>query len=129
MTEAVASFIRPGDHATTFGGGPFVATVALSVVQRIAQPAFLAHVEALGTWLGRTLAQWVDGATVLGVRGIGLMWGIELSQPAAPVIARALDEGLLILSAGERVIRLLPPLVTSLDQLQAGMTTLRRVLS
>lgn len=128
LTEAVASAIKPGDHATTFGGGPFVASVALAVVQRIAQPSFLAHVEALGTWLGRTVAQWVDGTTVLNARGIGLMWGIELSQPAAPVIARALDEGLLILSAGERVIRLLPPLVISLDQLQAGMNTLGQVL-
>jgi predicted acetylornithine/succinylornithine family transaminase len=129
LTERVASAIQPGDHATTFGGGPLVATVALSVVQRIAQPAFLAHVEALGTWLGRALGQWVDGETVLGTRGVGLMWGIALSQPAAPVIARALDEGLLILSAGERVIRLLPPLAITLDELRAGITILRRVLA
>ena len=129
LTERVAAAIQPGDHATTFGGGPLVATVALSVVQRIAQPAFLAHVEALGTWLGRTLGQWVDGETVLGARGVGLMWGIALSQPASPVIARALEEGLLVLSAGERVLRLLPPLTITLEELQSGISTLRRVLS
>jgi predicted acetylornithine/succinylornithine family transaminase len=129
LTDRVAATIQPGDHATTFGGGPLVASVALSVVQRIAQPAFLAHVEALGTWMGRTLAQWVDGENVIAVRGVGLMRGIELSRPVGPVVARALDEGLLILSAGERVVRLLPPLTITLEELQRGTHILSEVIA
>jgi predicted acetylornithine/succinylornithine family transaminase len=129
LTENVASAIRPGDHATTFGGGPLVATVACAVVRRIAEPAFLEHVRALGEWLGRTLAGWVDGEQVLAVRGLGLMWGIELARPAAPVVAEALEKGLLVLSAGERVIRLLPPLTITQAELQAGIATLKEVVA
>jgi acetylornithine/succinyldiaminopimelate/putrescine aminotransferase len=129
LTDRVASALKPGDHATTFGGGPLVAAAALAVVRRIAEPSFLEHVQALGNWLGRTLAQWVDGRNVLQVRGLGLMWGIELAQPAAPVIARALESGLLLLSAGERVVRLLPPLAISLEELQRGVSTLGEVIA
>jgi predicted acetylornithine/succinylornithine family transaminase len=129
LTDRVAAAIEPGDHATTFGGGPLVATVACAVVRRIAEPAFLEHVRALGAWLGRTLGGWVDGEHVLAARGIGLMWGIELARPAAPVVAEALDAGLLVLSAGERVIRLLPPLTIAHDELKQGIAMLQEVVA
>jgi acetylornithine/succinyldiaminopimelate/putrescine aminotransferase len=57
------------------------------------------------------------------------MRGIELSRPAGPVVARALDEGLLILSAGERVVRLLPPLTITLEELQRGTHILSEVIA
>jgi predicted acetylornithine/succinylornithine family transaminase len=129
LTDRAASALRPGDHATTFGGGPLVATVACAVVRRIAEPAFLEHVRSLGAWLDRTLAGWVDGKHVIAARGIGLMRGIELSRPAAPVVAEALDAGLLVLSAGERVIRLLPPLTITHDELARGIATLRELVA
>ena len=129
VNEAIASAIHPGDHATTFGGGPFVASVALAQLRTVAEPAFLAAVRAQGGWLGQRLAA-LAGARdeVVAVRGRGLMWGVELAGPAQPVIERALERGLLIISAGPNVIRLLPPLVISPDELARGMDLLERCL-
>jgi acetylornithine/succinyldiaminopimelate/putrescine aminotransferase len=97
-------------------------------VQRIAEPAFLRQVRARGEQLRATVDSWVDGVTVRAARGIGLMWGIELSDAAAPVVARALDAGLLVLTAGERVIRLLPPLTIAEEELDRGLALLRELL-
>jgi acetylornithine/N-succinyldiaminopimelate aminotransferase len=66
---------------------------------------------------------------VSDVRGVGMMWGIELESVAAPVVARALDAGLILTTAGERVIRLLPPLVITESEINEGLSVLREVLS
>jgi acetylornithine/N-succinyldiaminopimelate aminotransferase len=128
LTERVASAIKPGDHATTFGGGPLIATVALSVLRRIAEPAFLAGVVARGEQIRATATAWMRSGTVRDARGVGLMWGLELDVPAGPFIAKALDAGLLILTAGEKVVRLLPPLVIDESELQTGLDILGDVL-
>lgn len=128
VTEDVARAIEPGDHATTFGGGALVSTVALHVVRRIAEPSFLHNVRSVGERIRSSLSAWVDGETVLEVRGAGLMWAVVLSVPAAPVVARALDAGLLVLTAGERVLRLLPPLVLDAGAADRGLRILREVL-
>jgi acetylornithine/succinyldiaminopimelate/putrescine aminotransferase len=128
LTERVASTIQPGDHATTFGGGPFVATVALEVVRRIADPAFLADVRRRGDHLASRLERLRSHPAVLETRGTGLMWGIELQVAAGPVIAAALDAGLILTAAGERVIRLLPPLVIGRDDIDEGIDILHAVL-
>jgi len=62
------------------------------------------------------------------VRGMGLMWGIETHEPAAPIVGRTLEAGVLVLTAGEKVIRLLPPLVISEDDLAEGLEVLRSAL-
>src|SRR5439155_1500147 len=109
VTSAVAAALKPGDHATTFGGGPLVAGVALEVVRTIADPAFLADVRRKAEWLGAHLAQLAAGAPgVREVRGRGLMWGLELAEPAAPIVAAARERGLLVVTAGAQVCRLLP---------------------
>jgi acetylornithine/succinyldiaminopimelate/putrescine aminotransferase len=129
LTERVAASVQPGDHATTFGGGPLVASVALEVVQRIGAPAFLAAVRARGAQLGERLGALRQLPTVTEVRGLGLMWGIELTVPAGPVVAAALGAGLLITTAGERVVRLLPPLTITPDEIEEGCAVLRSVLA
>jgi predicted acetylornithine/succinylornithine family transaminase len=128
LTNRVAAAIRPGDHATTFGGGPLVASVALHVFRRIADEDFLADVRAAGAYLKRRLDGLCDLASVTAVRGAGMMWGIELNEAAAPVVAAALEAGLLVTSAGEQVIRLLPPLVIGRADIDEGMSILREVL-
>lgn len=129
MNEEVASVMKPGDHGTTFGGGPFVASVALHVVKRIAEPALLEQVRDNGTWLGEELrAIMRRTGRARAVRGIGLMWGMDVVEPAAGVVARAMDAGLLILSAGEYTLRLLPPLVITRDELNKGLECLEGVL-
>jgi acetylornithine/N-succinyldiaminopimelate aminotransferase len=129
VNESIAGAIKPGDHATTFGGGPFVASVALAQVRTVAEPAFLAGVRAKGAWLGERLeALRRESDAVVAVRGRGLMWGVELDRPVQPVIERALEQGLLIISAGPNVIRLLPPLVISEPELARGMDLLASCL-
>lgn len=127
--ERMAAAVEPGDHATTFGGGPFVASVALAVFERVSAAAFLAEVQAKGEWLAQRLA--VLAATrpaVREVRGCGLMWGVELETEAAPVVSAALERGLLILTAGTNVLRLLPPLVIGRRDLERGIAVLEEVL-
>lgn len=128
-SERVAATLEAGDHATTFGGGPLVSSVALAVTRTIADPAFLARVEALGAHLEArlaTLAARVPG--VRGVRGLGLMRGIVLDGPAAPVVARARELGLLVVSAGPDVVRLVPPLTITEAELDQGVDLLARAL-
>src|SRR3989442_4173533 len=118
VTSAVAAALRPGDHATTFGGGPLVAGVALEVVRTIADPAFLADVRRKAEWLGARLTRLAARAPrVREVRGRGLMWGLELAEPAAPIVAAALERSLLVVTAGAPGGRPLPPPVGRLDGL------------
>ena len=130
VTSAVAAALKPGDHATTFGGGPLVAGVALDVVRTIADPGFLADVRRKGEWLGARLAQLAARRPrVRDVRGRGLLWGLELSEPAAPAVAAARESGLLVLTAGPQVIRLIPPLVITVEELERGIAILDEVLA
>jgi predicted acetylornithine/succinylornithine family transaminase len=129
MTETIAATIKPGDHGTTFGGGPFVATVAEHVLERIAHPAFLATVRDEGAWLGSALNEVAArSGRVRAVRGAGFIWGLDVEEPAADVIARARDNGLLLVGAGEHTLRILPPLVATRDDLAEGLRRLERAL-
>ena len=126
----VAETIQPGDHATTFGGGPLVSSVALAVFERLAEPQFLSDVRASGAHVQRALSALAERSRAIkAVRGVGLMWGIELDRAAAPVAAAALERGLLVATAGERVLRLLPPLVVTTDELDEGLAILAEVLA
>jgi acetylornithine/N-succinyldiaminopimelate aminotransferase len=129
LREHVAQAIKPGDHATTFGGGPLVSTVALAVLNRIADPAFLQEVTAKADHLANLLGRLLAHPKVKQVRGIGLMWGIELECDAAPVQQQALSAGLLVTLAGERVIRLLPPLTITRDELERAIEILHGALA
>lgn len=129
MTSTIAAAIKPGDHGTTFGGGPFVSSVALHVLQRIADPAFLTAVRETGAWLGAEIeAMAARTQRVRAVRGIGMMWGIDVMQPAGDVVARAREGGLLICGAGEHTLRILPPLVAGREELARGLAILEDVL-
>ncbi len=128
-TRAVAETMQPGDHGTTFGGGPFVASVALHVHERLSDPSLLKTVRQNGVWIGSALQQIVNGSPrARAVRGVGYMWGIDVVDPAKDVIARALELGLLVCSAGEHTIRLLPPLVTAKAELERGVALLSQAI-
>ena len=129
MTEAIAASIKPGDHGTTFGGGPFVASVANYVLQRIAEPEFLRHVAENGAWIGRQLND-ISRRTgrIRAIRGVGYMWGIDVMGTAAHVVSEAFAAGLLTCSAGEYTVRLLPPLVATRDELALGLGMLEAIL-
>jgi predicted acetylornithine/succinylornithine family transaminase len=130
LRDEIAAALRPGDHGSTFGGGPLVASVALEVVRTIGDPAFLADVRRKGAALERALRDLAarrPRARV--VRGRGLLWGIELGEPAAPVVAAARERRVLMATAGPTVVRLLPPLVIGADALERGVAVLDEVLA
>lgn len=128
-TRAVADAMQPGDHGTTFGGGPFVASVALHVFDRLSDETLLRDVRQNGAWLGATLTRMADATPkIRAVRGRGYMWGIDIVDPAKDVVARALEAGLLVCSAGEHTLRLLPPLVMKRADLECGLATLAKVI-
>ena len=130
VTGGIGASLKPGDHATTFGGGPLVARVALDVVRTVAAPDFLAAVRRKGDWVGERLgALAARSPRVREVRGRGLMWGIELTEPAAPFVTAARERALLVATAGPNVLRLIPPLVITLEQLERGVAILEEVLA
>lgn len=130
LTDAIAATLQPGDHATTFGGGPLVASVALEVVRAIGHPAFLDDVRAKGEWLAAQLQALVAACLrVRERRGRGLMWGIELTEPAAPFVVAARERGLLVATAGQNVLRLVPPLIITVEEMERGVAVLREVLA
>lgn len=128
VNERVATAVQPGDHATTFGGGPLVASVANYVLERIANSDFLAEVARKGALLEQLLNGLTQLPRVKQVRGIGLMWGIEVEGEAAPVIAALLEAGVITTAAGPNVVRLLPPLVISDADLAFGVAKVHEVL-
>ncbi|HEX8715613.1 MAG TPA: acetylornithine/succinylornithine family transaminase [Gemmatimonadaceae bacterium] len=129
VTDAIASAIKPGDHGTTFGGGPFVASVASYVVGRLSDPELLAHVRETGAWFGAQLREIAQRTgRIRGVRGLGFMWGMDIMGTAAHVVSEAMAAGLLVCTAGEYTVRLLPPLVATKEELAEGLAVLESVL-
>jgi len=130
LSEAVAQSVAPGDHATTFGGGPLVAAAALAVLGELTAPGFLEGVQKKAAYLVAALENMAAShPQVVAVRGAGLMLGIVLQGEAAPVVAKARDLGLLVVSAGPQVVRLLPPLNVSTDEIDAAVSTLESALN
>ena len=129
MTNEIASAVKPGDHGTTFGGGPFVASVALHVVDRLSDPAMLTHVRETGAWFGKQLNELAHRTgRIRQVRGRGFIWGIDVMGTAGHVVSEALNRGLLVCSAGDYTVRMVPPLVATQDDLARGLAILEEIL-
>lgn len=133
-TETIASAFSPGAHGTTFGGNPLAATVALTVLQIINTPAFLARVKQAAQYLITKLeAVARDYPQVFAqVRGKGLMLGMVLAEgcrgKAKDITKAAEAEGLMLLIAGPDVVRLLPALIVTEAQIDEADARLRRAL-
>ena len=129
MTKQIADTVKPGDHGTTFGGGPLVAAVADHVVRRLADPGLLSAIRSNGQWIGERLSGiGRRSGKVRAVRGMGYMWGVDVVEPAASVVTRGWDAGLLIITAGDHTLRILPPLIAQRDDLEKGLAILERIL-
>lgn len=130
LSERVAGAIQPGDHGSTFGGGPVVASAALAVCRKIGDPAFLAEVRRKGAELGDRLhALALRQSKIRAVRGAGMIWGMQVEGAAAEVVSRALDSGLLLCTAGPEVVRLLPPLSATDEELARAVSILEGALA
>lgn len=130
LRQAVADTLEVGDHGSTFAAGPLVCTVARAVFEQINRPQFLAEVKTKGDYLAEKLQTVVAESPLLtGLRGKGLMWGLLSAIPAAEIVAEARNHGLIILVAGEKVVRLLPPLTITQAELDILAERLRETLA
>ncbi len=110
-TEKAAS-LEPGDHGTTYGGNPLVCAAASKVLDIFQEDNILDHVREIGKYLYEKLEEVKDkNDKVTAHRGLGLMQGLEVSCPPSVVINKALNRGLILISAGTNVIRFVPPLI------------------
>lgn len=119
VTDAVASSLHVGEHGTTFGGGPMITSVALSVFNRVSDPKFLQHVNETGNYLMERLSE-INSPHIKQLRGRGLMIGVELDIDAGKIRTAGYMHGLLLIQAREKVVRFVPPLIlqkTHVDEL------------
>lgn len=124
---ACADVLQPGDHGTTFGGNPLAAAAARVVLSELSAPGFMAGVERKGQKLMAEVRSWKH-PLVKEVRGMGLMIGIGVSVPPGDVVTACRARQLLVLTAGEDTVRLLPPLVIADEELDRGLAALRAAL-
>ena len=122
VSDDAPTGFEPGDHASTFGGNLVACAAACAVLETI-DDQLLADVRARSAQLATGLAPF--GA----VRGLGLLLAVELDRPAAPVVEAALAHGLVIGSAGERTLRLTPPLTLNQEDATLGIQLLGEVLA
>jgi acetylornithine/N-succinyldiaminopimelate aminotransferase len=136
-TAEAAKGMTAGTHGTTFGGNPLAMAVGNAVLDCILEPGFLQHVERMGIFLKQRLAELKDRhpAVIAEVRGQGLMMGLRTHVPNTDFVAAALREKLLLITAGDNVARLLPPLIVTeveigeaFDRLDAACAAVERDL-
>ncbi|MBE6024644.1 MAG: aspartate aminotransferase family protein [Cellulosilyticum sp.] len=119
----------PGDHASTFGGNPLVTAAAQVVLKELTENGLLDHVQEVGAYLKeQLLALKEEFECVVDVRGIGLMQGVELTIPALDVEKKCIANGMLLVGAGEKVIRFVPPLIITKEHVDEAMSILRKAL-
>ncbi len=127
VTEKVARVMEPGDHATTFGGGAVVSAVGEYVVSRLSDDAFLAHVREVGDHLMARLRE-LEDPRIVDIRGRGLMVGIEMNVDVRPFVQKSLEHGLVLVNAGPNVIRMVPPLIITKEEVDEAVERFARVL-
>jgi acetylornithine aminotransferase len=124
-----AEVMKPGSHGSTFGGNPLACAAGLAVIKTIEQENLLARAVSAGKLLQDSLHAALDDVSgVKAIRGKGLMIGIQLEKPCKPLMHEALQQGLLISVQADYVIRLLPPLTISNEQIESLTQTLSKLV-
>lgn len=115
-SEKIADSLEKGDHGTTFGGNPFACATALAVIDILERYELLAHVSEVGSWLLKQLKE-LKSDCIVDVRGYGFMIGIEMDRPSRPLVFEFLNRGIMVNATAGNVIRIVPPLITTKEQL------------
>jgi len=130
LTQRVADVITVGDHGSTFAANALICAVAQAVFRRLSDEGFLASVREKGEYLAARLEALKEKhPCLIEVRGRGLIWGLELTVKAEGLIAQGYEEGLIVCSAGEKVLRLLPPLVVGKEHIDLAVEKLDSLLA
>ena len=131
MTEEVAEkSLAPGDHGTTYGGNPLVCTAVKTVLDIFEEEQILSHVQEVSAYLEKKLDVLVENSPLVKERrGKGLMQGLVLKKPVGEVIQKAMEKGLIVISAGGNVLRLVPPLVITKAHVDEFLEKLENVLA
>lgn len=130
VTDEVANAFGPGDHGTTFGGNPLACAAANVILDTIPQPEFLQHVEETGAYFKAGLERLAKKypALVKDVRGTGLILGMELTIPGTPIVNQALEKGFILNCTVGKVLRFIPPLIVTNEQVDAVLGVLDELL-
>lgn len=129
VKEEKAKGFEPGNHASTFGGNALASTASKYVLNKIINENILDNVKEQGSYLKSKLEQLKEKYDFINdVRGIGLMLGMEFEFPVSDIINKAIDKGLLLLNSGQNIIRFVPPLIISKDEIDEGITILDSIL-
>lgn len=132
IPEKVNSLLSVGDHGSTFGGGPVQAALSKKVLETVLAPEFLKQVRATATRLDEGLAKLARRhSPVTELRGAGMLRGLSIDpakSEVAGILAKARDEGLVLLRSGSNVLRIAPPLVITPEEIDEGLSILDRVL-
>ena len=130
MTEEIAKYsLEPGDHGTTYGGNPLACTAVSKTIEIFEKKNLVAHVQELGAYLTEKLEELKSECDcVKAVKGKGLMQGIQVTKPLSEITKEALKEGLLIIGAGNDVIRFVPPLIIEKEHVDEMIRILKKVL-
>ena len=127
--EQFASAIAPGQHGTTFGGGPLACRVALEYLAIVEEENLLANVAKVGGYLNQQLQDLAKTyAAGKEVRGRGFIQGLDLEIPSRPIVEAALEQGILINSTQDTVVRFLPPFLLQEQHVDKGIRVLRKLL-
>ncbi|TPX42935.1 hypothetical protein SeMB42_g03758 [Synchytrium endobioticum] len=132
VSPRVASILKPGDHGTTFGGSPFASRVAIDVLKRINNPAFLQHVSETGKYFKSKLQEIADSTPLIKeVRGRGLLIGVQLRDgvDANMFVDEARERGILLITAGNNTIRIVPPLIITSKEVDQAVNVIEDVVS
>lgn len=129
-TEEIGKALVPGDHGTTFGGNPLACAAVAKCLELFEKRDILANVNETGAYLQKKLQELVAKYKVAKeVRGLGLMCGLECDAPVGEICSKALEQGLIVLSAGTNVLRFVPPLIIEKKHVDEMAQILERVLA
>ncbi len=128
-TKEIGKAFVPGDHGTTFGGNPLACTAVAKSIELMEKRNLLEHVKETGDYLEQKLHELVDSCPVAKeVRGLGLLRGLVCDAPIGEICSQALEQGLIVLSAGADVIRFVPPLIIEKSHVDEMIAILEPVL-
>jgi len=124
-TDEVAQGFSPGAHACTFGGNPLSCAAAIATLETLTSPGFLECANEVGdSFMGQLKALAADHPQIVEVRGKGLMIGVEFKEAVAPLITRMIESGIICGPAGPNVLRFLPPLIVTEEQMDRVVSVL-----